>query len=185
MRTSRIPTSNLHKPVLVLNASYEPVNLCSVRRALTLLVKERAVVEVSSGELVKTHVRLRIERPSVIRLTNYNYVPRRTRVVSRKNIFQRDRYSCQYCHKVLGAGSLTLDHVIPRSRNGPSTWENLVTACYSCNNVKSSRTPAEAGMPVPPRHPSFGIHTNRNLMRQAAMDDPAWQKYLFFDSSAA
>ena len=95
----------------------------------------------------------------VIRLLEYRRIPHQTRALSRKNILMRDRYTCQYCHRTLPSGELTLDHVIPRSRAGESAWENLVACCHPCNNRKGSRTPEEAGMklarqprPVQPAH---------------------------------
>jgi 5-methylcytosine-specific restriction endonuclease McrA len=118
--------------------------------------------------------------PSVIRLLEYRRIPHQTRALSRKNILMRDRYTCQYCLKVSHAGDLTLDHVIPRSRNGGTTWENLVACCHHCNNRKGNRTPEEAGMKLarPPR--PFSLHTSRHLMRLLAKSDDQWRKYLFY-----
>jgi 5-methylcytosine-specific restriction endonuclease McrA len=92
----------------------------------------------------------------------------------------RDRYTCQYCHRSAPAVDLTLDHVVPRSRAGETTWENLVACCHSCNNRKGNRTPDEAGMKLarPPR--PFSLHTSRHLMRLLAKSDCQWQKYLFY-----
>src|SRR5215210_929329 len=127
--------SGLHKPVLVLNASYEPINVCAARRALVLIFKGIAAAEEVTGTAVHSSRRsLRV--PSVIRLLEYRRIPCQTRALSRKNILMRDRYTCQYCQKVLPAGELTLDHVIPRSRAGDSGWENLVACCHHCNNRK-------------------------------------------------
>src|SRR5215813_176572 len=116
--------SRLQKPVLVLNASYEPINICAARRALVLVLKG-----VASAEEESTHhicsARSTVRLPSVIRLLEYRRIPHQTRALSRKNILMRDRYTCQYCHKTLPSAELTLDHVIPRSRAGESAWENL------------------------------------------------------------
>src|ERR1700675_402849 len=107
----------LQKPVLVLNASYEPINICAARRALVLVLKGIASAEeVSSHSVHSTRRVLRV--PSVIRLLEYRRIPHQTRALSRKNILLRDRNSCQYCNVVLTASELTLDHVIPRSRGG-------------------------------------------------------------------
>ena len=118
--------------------------------------------------------------PSVIRLLEYRRIPHQTRALSRKNILMRDRYTCQYCHKTLPSGEMTLDHVIPRSRAGETTWENLVACCHPCNNRKGSRTPEEAGMKLarPPR--PFSLHTSRHLMRLLGKSDEQWRKYLFY-----
>src|SRR5450631_1778909 len=135
----------LHKPVLVLNASYEPINICAARRAVVLILKGVA----SAEELAPSHIhsaRRAIPVPSVIRLLEYRRIPHQTRALSRKNILLRDRNTCQYCGKILAAGELTLDHVIPRSRGGASSWENLVACCHNCNRRKGSMTPHEANM---------------------------------------
>ena len=117
----------MQTPVLVLNASYEPINICGARRALVLVLKGVARTEEEQGAQLHA-ARMRVAMPSVIRLLEYRRIPHQTRALSRKNILLRDRNACQYCNVVLTAGELTLDHVIPRSRGGLSTWENLV-AC--------------------------------------------------------
>ena len=138
--------NRLQKPVLVLNASYEPINICAARRALVLVLKGVASAEEVSPQRDPFGARARCALPSVIRLLEYRRIPHQTRALSRKNILMRDRYTCQYCHRTLPSGELTLDHVIPRSRAGESAWENLVACCHPCNNRKGSRTPEEAGM---------------------------------------
>jgi 5-methylcytosine-specific restriction endonuclease McrA len=169
----------LHRPVLVLNASYEPINICAARRALVLVLKGLASAEAHAP--VQFHSqRQTVPLPSVIRLLEYRRIPHQTRALSRKNILMRDRYTCQYCQKVLNTGDLTLDHVIPRSRGGETTWENLVACCNPCNNKKGNRTPDEAGMKLfrPPR--PFSVHTSRQLMRLLARTDEQWKKYLWY-----
>src|SRR3981081_1246416 len=158
-----ISMDRLHKPVLVLNASYEPINICAARRALVLVLKGVAAAEEESTHAV--HSTRRIMRiPSVIRLLEYRRIPHQTRALSRKNILMRDRYTCQYCHRVLSSAELTLDHVVPRSRAGETTWENLVACCHPCNNRKGSRTPEEAGMKLVRAPRPFRLHTSRQLM---------------------
>lgn len=169
----------LQKPVLVLNASYEPINVCAARRALVLVLKGVAATE----EHAPGHVhaaRATLKLPSVIRLLEYRRIPHQTRALSRKNILMRDRYTCQYCQRSAPTIELTLDHVIPRSRAGETTWENLVACCYSCNNRKGSRTPEEAGMKLSRAPRPFSLHTSRHLMRLLAKSDDQWQKYLFY-----
>src|SRR5512144_2352363 len=121
----------MHAPVLVLNASYEPINVCAARRAIVLVLKGVAMTEEENGHFLHA-ARLAIRVPSVIRLLEYRRIPHQTRALSRKNILLRDRNSCQYCGVVLPAAELTLDHVLPRSRGGQSTWENLVACCHAC-----------------------------------------------------
>ena len=128
----------LQMPVLVLNASYEPINICGARRALVLVLKGIARTEEEHGLTLHAQ-RSRIAMPSVIRLLEYRRIPHQTRALSRKNILLRDRNTCQYCGEVLPPGDLTLDHVIPRSRGGNSTWENLVACCHGCNRHKGNR----------------------------------------------
>lgn len=135
--------------VLVLNATYEPINVCTVRRATVLILKSKAeVLERGKGRLRSE--RLAFERPVVIRLVTYVKVPRdvHRRKITRKAVLARDSWTCQYC----GASKpeLTVDHVIPRSRGGESAWENIVAACASCNRRKGNRLPREASMH--PRH---------------------------------
>ena len=119
----------LQMPVLVLNASYEPINICGARRALVLVLKGIARTEEEHGVLLHAQ-RSRMAMPSVIRLLEYRRIPHQTRALSRKNILLRDRNTCQYCAVILPPNELTLDHVVPRSRGGNSTWENLVACCH-------------------------------------------------------
>lgn len=144
--------------VLVLNATYEPIHVCGVKRAVVLLLKEKAeVVEAGGGALHAE--RTSLPRPAIIRLRTYAPVPRRNRRrLTRRAVFARDEWACQYC----GSGSdLTVDHVIPRSKGGSSEWENVVACCATCNRRKADRLPHQARMfpkstPRAP-HPSIFI----------------------------
>ncbi|HYU60851.1 MAG TPA: HNH endonuclease [Solirubrobacterales bacterium] len=131
--------------VLVLNATYEPINVCTVRRATVLVLKSKAeVLERGKGRLRSE--RLALDRPVVIRLITYVRVPRgaHRRKITRKAVLARDSWTCQYCGQ--SKPGLTVDHVIPRSRGGESIWENIVAACASCNRRKGNRLPKEASM---------------------------------------
>ena len=169
----------LRAPVLVLNASYEPINVCAARRALVLLLKGVAAEEEPSSFAVHSATRV-VSVPSVIRLLEYRRIPRQTRALSRKNILVRDRHTCQYCTRSYAANDLTLDHVVARSRGGKSTWENLVACCRRCNNRKGDRMPEEAGMTLMRRPRPFTLHTSRGLMRQLGGRQRSWRKYLFY-----
>jgi 5-methylcytosine-specific restriction endonuclease McrA len=169
----------LEKPVLVLNSSYEPINVCAARRALVLVLKGAASAEETSSQHVRSS-RSVFHLPSVIRLLEYRRIPHQTRALSRKNILMRDRYTCQYCQRIMASSELTLDHVIARSRAGESSWENLVACCHRCNNRKGNRTPDEAGMKLLRAPRPFSLHTNRHLMRLLARSDEQWRKYLFY-----
>ena len=169
----------MHAPVLVLNASYEPINVCAARRAIVLVLKGVAMTEEENGHFLHA-ARLAMRVPSVIRLLEYRRIPHQTRALSRKNILLRDRNTCQYCGATLPAAELTLDHVVPRSRGGSSTWENLVACCHPCNRKKGSRLPHEAEM-KPLREPRpFNLHTSRHIMRLMGHSDAKWRKYLFY-----
>jgi len=175
----------MQTPVLVLNASYEPINICGARRALVLVLKGVARTEEEQGAVLHA-ARMRVAMPSVIRLLEYRRIPHQTRALSRKNILLRDRNSCQYCNVVLTAGELTLDHVIPRSRGGLSTWENLVACCHNCNRRKGNQMLHELTEMKLLREPRpFSLHTSRHIMRMIGSADAAWRKYLYFETQPA
>ncbi len=171
--------SPLHSPVLVLNATFEPIHVTGVRRALVLTLKGVAQVEETNHAEVHSPSRT-LKVPSVIRLLTYRHIPQQTRALSRKNILLRDHNTCQFCGRMLPASQLTLDHVVPRSRGGRSCWENLVASCYDCNNRKGDRTPEEAGLKLVRSPRPFTLHTSRQLMRLMARQDDKWRKYLFY-----
>lgn len=161
--------------VLVLNASYEPINVCTIRRATVLVLKDRAEVLEHGDGLLRSE-RLRFERPCVIRLIRYVRVPRdaHRRKITRKAVLARDAYTCQYCgHESAG---LTVDHVVPRSRGGSSAWDNIVAACAPCNRRKGDRLPGEVQMTLrtKPRPPGPNV-----FIRIASPRVPtAWEQYL-------
>ena len=169
----------MHAPVLVLNASYEPINVCAARRAIVLVLKGVAMTEEENGHYLHA-ARLAMRVPSVIRLLEYRRIPHQTRALSRKNILLRDRNTCQYCGEIMGSSELTLDHVIPRSRGGLSTWENLVACCHPCNRRKADQLSHEVGMKLMREPRSFSLHTSRHLMRMMGHSDAKWRKYLFY-----
>ena len=172
----------LHQPVLVLNASYEPINVCAARRAIVLVLKGVAMTEEENGHFLHA-ARVAIRVPSVIRLLEYRRIPHQSRALSRKNILLRDRNTCQYCSTTLPSGELTLDHVIPRSRGGLSTWENLVACCHECNRRKGNQLLHELTEMTLQREPrQFSLHTSRHIMRMIGSADPSWRRYLYFES---
>ncbi|MBZ5623657.1 MAG: HNH endonuclease [Acidobacteriia bacterium] len=166
---------SLNRLVLVLNASYEPINIVPARRALTLVLGGKALVEERSRFAIRTS-RISVPVPSVIRLVAYRRIPRQNRSISRKGILLRDGSTCQYCRSTLPPKDLTLDHVIPRSRAGESTWENLVACCFPCNNRKGNRTPQEAGMVLAKQPRAITIHAKHRLM---IGDQSTWERYMF------
>ncbi len=163
--------------VLVLNATYEPLNVVSVRRAVVLLLKEKAEVVEAAEAWVRSE-RLALQVPLVIRLVYYVRLPRRfTLPLSRRTVLARDQYTCQYCGAQPGKAHLTIDHVLPRSRGGETVWENVVTACGPCNRRKGNRTPQEARMPLRrrPRRPRYLALT----LLEGASAPKEWHKYMY------
>ncbi|WP_243224646.1 HNH endonuclease [Microbacterium sp. CIAB417] len=158
---------------LVLNAGYEPLAVVSFKRALVLVMNDKAtVIEHVEGDPVwASHGSF--DRPVVIILSRYVRVPSTRRVpVTRRGVLRRDNQRCGYC----GKAASTIDHVLPRSRGGADSWENLVACCLRCNNIKSDRTPQEMGWelrftPRPPRGTSWTV-------RGTERSDPRWEPYL-------
>lgn len=169
----------MNERVLVLNASFEPINVCTLRRAVVLVIKGAARMEEAS-ERVLHSPSTTLRAPSVIRLVEYVHVPFERTSLSRKNVLLRDHHTCQYCGRAAPSQDLTLDHVLPRSRGGSSGWENLVACCRPCNNRKGDRTPDEARMRLLKRPQAFSMHVNRQIMRYLGRTDEAWRKYLFY-----
>jgi len=162
---------------LVLNAGYEPLAVVSFKRALVLVMNEKAsVVSEDATDPVRSATH-EWARPTVIILRNYVRVPGRRVPVSRRGVLRRDGYRCAYC----GASATTIDHVEPKSRGGADSWENLVACCLKCNNVKGDRTPAEMGwrLRVRPKAP----HGPTWLVRGTERAHPCWEEYL--DPTAA
>ena len=160
--------------VLVLNASYEPLNITTWRRAVVMLLKGKAEgLEHDPTSLLRPDQM----RPTVIRLRQFVRVPYRQLPLTRRNVFQRDGHACQYCG--YNGDKLSIDHVQPRSRGGVDSWDNVTTACLPCNIRKGNRTPREAGMALnrPPHRPlsSLSFEANRQLR---AGRNAEWAKYL-------
>ena len=165
----------INYPVRVLNQSYEPLTVCRARRAVVLIFQGKAEM-VENGVGFIHSIRDTVPLPSVIRLARLIRRPRRDKKLTRFEIFNRDRYTCQYCGQQ--TRQLTLDHVTPRYRGGQHTWENIVSACVACNRHKAGRTPQEARMklihpPSPPGgNPLFSIPYHYLQTRNE------WHKYL-------
>jgi 5-methylcytosine-specific restriction endonuclease McrA len=176
--------SILQRPTLVLNRNWQPVNVATVARALVLLWNEAArVVDVADyqtfswtdwsrlrpreGEDFVQAVQFRLRVPEVVALNGYDRLPASAVTFCRRNIFKRDRYVCQYCGSQPGVEELSVDHVLPRSQGGQSSWDNCVLACVTCNSKKANRTPREAGMTLrrqpfrPVWKPLYAAHNRR------------------------
>jgi 5-methylcytosine-specific restriction endonuclease McrA len=160
--------------VLVLNQNYEPMLVCNARRALVMLLLDRAEM-VEASDLAVSSIRANMRLPSVVRLNRYIHRPRQEVKLTRQNILRRDRYTCQYCGTT--HGSMTADHVVPRSQGGEDTWENLVCACMACNNRKgdSSLKQARLSLQKKPRKPQYITF----LQYSIKTPDLRWRPYLF------
>ena len=158
---------------LVLNAGYEPLAVVSDRRALVLVMSQKATVVAADAEHPVLGAVTSWDRPSVIVLTRYVRIPHTRQIpVSRRGVMRRDSHRCAYC----GRSATTIDHVQPRSRGGADSWENLVACCLRCNNLKSDRTPHEMGWvllftPKPPHGVGWVV---RGMERTQA----DWDEYL-------
>ena len=188
----------LEHPVLVLNRFWQPIQTCSVRRALHLVcVGNARIVQTDGDDQFQTHdlgswldhsktattgpfihtVKLAMRVPNIIVLGLYEKIPRLEVKFTRRNVFLRDQFTCQYCAKSLPEPQLNLDHVIPRQKGGRTTWENIVTSCIRCNTRKANKLPHEANMhpmhkPVAPRwRPLFGLREN-------GLGDESWGHFL-------
>lgn len=161
--------------VLVLNQSYEPLTICSPKRAVTLVFLYKAeIIEFAKGKLIRTpnsYYRF----PSVIKLNQYRRVPYKTVVLSRKNVLRRDNHTCQYCGTK--NSPMTMDHILPKSRGGDDSWENLITACFRCNNLKGNRTPKEAGMKLRsiPQKPHYILYMAQKL----GNPQEEWKQFMY------
>jgi len=169
--------SVINRNVLMLNQNYEPLTICSARRAIVLLFQGKGeMIETADGLKIHTVSRA-YSLPSVVRLRQYKRVPFRKIILSRKNIITRDGHRCQYCGTKKGA--MTIDHVIPKKQNGGDTWDNMVCACVRCNNKKGDRTPEQAGMPIRKR-PTRPSHISF-IQHHLGTHDQHWRPYLFMD----
>jgi 5-methylcytosine-specific restriction endonuclease McrA len=162
--------------VLVLNTTYEPLAVVTLKRAMRLLSTRKAEVLESGAALLRS-ARDQIATPLVVRLLRYAHTRRMRRPqVCRALVLLRDGEACQYCGRQPGRAELTLDHVVPRSQGGPTSWENVVAACRACNAVKANRTPEQAGMPLrgTPRPLALPLARKLDLSARAA-----WSQYGF------
>lgn len=157
---------------LVLNATDEPLCIVPSRRAVVLVLKSKAEVVAANGVAFHSE-KLNMAVPSVVRLTYFVKVPYRARAtLSRRAVFIRDGFECQYC----GAAAENVDHVMPRSKGGPHTWENVVASCRRCNSHKENRTAAEVGLKL--RRIPKAPKGNHFLVVAAGKPDPTWEPYL-------
>ena len=167
----------LSRNVLVLNQNYEPLSVCTVKRAVILIYLGKAeIIEKHDGNRVRS-ISWSLPVPSVVRLGFYIRIPHKRILLTRKNILKRDGHTCQYCGE--NNAQMTVDHVIPKIYGGQDSWENLVCACIRCNNIKGNRTPEQADMkilkrPKRPNHITF-------IQQFVGISDHRWKQYLFLE----
>ena len=182
----------LKRPTLVLNRSWQPIGVASVARSMVMVWNDTArfvdPVDYSlyswedwsrlrpkDGEPVVRTVQFEIKVPEVVSLTKYDRMHRRTVPFTRRNLFRRDRFTCQYCGVSPGGNELTIDHVVPKSRGGNTSWENCVLACVRCNHRKADRTPDEARMLMRkrPAQPAWNpVYSARHIKVES------WERFL-------
>lgn len=184
--------SVLQRPTLVLNRNWQPVNVATVSRALVMLWNESACVvdphdyqtygwadwsrlAPRGDEPFIQAVRAQVRVPEVVALTAYDRLPSAAVSFSRRNIFKRDHYTCQYCGVQPGSEELTIDHVVPRAQGGVSSWSNCVLACVTCNKRKADRTPEQAGLHLrkPPIRPTW-----KPLYASPSVRIASWSKFV-------
>jgi 5-methylcytosine-specific restriction endonuclease McrA len=182
----------LQRPTLVLNGNWQPVGVATVARALLKAWNGTARIvdphdyqqytwsdwtrlEPRDGEPFIQTCQFRLRVPEVVTLVNYDRVPTKTVTFSRRNVFKRDRFTCQYCGCQPGSAELTIDHVVPRAQGGSSTWENCVLACVACNSLKADRTPEQAHMKLrrKPARPDW-----RPMYASDHVRIDSWQKFV-------
>src|SRR3990172_439227 len=190
-------TKVLKRPTLILNRNWQPVHVATVARALVLLWNESARVvnpadyqlytwadwsklRLCDGEDFIQAVRFRLRVPEVVALTGYDRLPLGAVTFSRRNVFKRDHYTCQYCGGQPGSEELTIDHILPLSQGGVSSWTNCVLSCVACNKRKADRTPEQAGMklrhkPVRPSwKPLYADHSVRIVSWSKVVSEAYW-----------
>ncbi len=166
----------LNSKVLLLNQNYEPLGVVSARKAIILMILQKVDIIESRNQWVRSQY-LALQLPSVVRLKTFAHIPYKRVELNRGNVMRRDGYTCQYCGT--RKGPLTIDHVIPKTRGGDDSWENLVCACVACNNKKGNRTPEEAGMVLyrGPKRPNYLFFMQYFI----GMNEQCWKPYLYMN----
>jgi 5-methylcytosine-specific restriction endonuclease McrA len=164
----------MNRPVLLLNANYEPLHVCNTKRAMGLLMMDKAEIILNGRGVIRTPSSTLL-RPSVIRLSYMVHRPRPRVRLTKREILRRDNYTCQYCGQ--RSSHLTLDHVLPRRLGGAHWWDNLVAACPSCNHRKGGRMVAEAHMQLlhKPREPKATVGY---LFGSYLVENQAWRSFI-------
>ncbi len=164
--------------VLVLNTTYEPINICNIKRAIILIFKSYA----TTLEYYESYIHSATQKfkaPAVIKLKEYIKLPHKEVVLTRRNILIRDKYTCQYCGEKFVSSELTIDHIIPKSKGGLTKWDNIVACCKKCNEKKGHRTPWEADMTLVKKPSAPNYIYFLHVVKHIGNDNKPWQKYLY------
>lgn len=178
--------SVLNKPTLLLNAVYEPIQILTLEKALILQFKDKVHVEEIRDDLKIRSSDCEWDAPNVIRLKRYIDLYSKIRASTgkkRNKIYLRDRFKCSYCDKKCKIDEITLDHIIPKSRGGEDTPENLVTSCKPCNQKKGNRTPEEANMELLHKPIKLRVGLDKHTLRYYSEYNPKWKRYLFLEGN--
>lgn len=165
---------SMEKPVLVLNSNFQPINVCGYQRAIGLMLTQKATLIINGRGVIHSSNNT-FPLPSVIRLSNMVHRPRLNVPLSRREIFRRDNYTCQYCGKI--SPNLTVDHVIPKHQGGGHEWKNLVTACYTCNHLKGGRALHHSGLTLlhQPKEPPAAAGY---IFARFLLENQEWMEFL-------
>jgi len=168
--------SKLSKKVLLLNSSYEPLSIINCKKAIIMLLVDK-VEYIEKLSLSISSEKIIMPIPSVVKLKSYIFLKRRQLALSRKNIFKRDLFKCQYCGR--DNTELTLDHVIPKQKGGTDTWDNLVSACSNCNFEKGNKLIKETNMTLikKPKQPNYLMY----LQNHVGSEYKSWKQYLYMN----
>ena len=166
--------------VLLLNADYTPISTISMERSMILLCGEKVeLVEASKSRKIKT-IRNAFPYPEIVKLKRYHYIKKKRMMPTKHNIMQRDKHECQYCGST-DRTKLTIDHIVPVSKGGQNTWDNLTTACFRCNNRKGDKSLEESGLKLR-KKPAKITHLNAIQYHGAFYEMDSWDQYLFLNS---
>jgi len=168
----------LSKKVLLLNSSYEPMMVVSGKKAILMIISNKVDTIEKTNYYICSSV-LRLSFPSVIKLKSFVYIDFKNIPLTRKNIIKRDNYTCQYCGKI--TKSITIDHIIPKDKNGKDLWSNLVSACNKCNSKKSNKYLRDTNMKLlkKPVKPTYIYH----LQKYVTKENGSWKPYLFMENN--
>lgn len=168
----------LNESVLVLNSTYEAINICNVKRALVLIFKGAATVLEKNGNKIHSPSII-YDAPSVIRISRFINLANKKVELTRRNVLIRDKYTCQYCGQHFQASELTIDHIIPKSIGGKTRWDNIVACCKECNNKKGKKSAFQSNMSLVKKPSAPNYIYFLHIVRHIGCKNETWMKYLY------